>query len=93
MSLFYNLGLASDAMLKMTGIKLELLSDVDMYQFVEKGMRGGISYIANRYGGANNKYMKSCYDSNKSDKYIMYLDANYLYGWPMSQSHPTDGFK
>ena len=33
-------------LLKMTGIKLELMLDVDQYQFIEKGMRGGISYIA-----------------------------------------------
>ena len=47
---FTSPGLAWDAMLKMTGIKLELMSDVDMFQFIEKGMREGISYIANRYG-------------------------------------------
>ena len=77
----------------MTGIKLELMDDVDMYQFVEKGMRGGFSYIANRYGSTSNKYMKSQYDRNKVDKYIVYVDANNLYGWAMSQSLPTDGFK
>ena len=85
-------GLSWDAMLKMTGTKLELMSDVDMFQFIEKGMRGGISYIANRYGKANNKYMKE-YDEKESSKYIMYLDANNLYGWAMSQYLPTGGFK
>ena len=53
----------------MTGIKLELMTDVDMFQFIEKGLRGGISYIANRHGEANNKYI-SGYDSSKSSKYI-----------------------
>ena len=79
-------------MLKMTGIKLELMTDVDMFQFIQKGLRGGISYIANRHGEANNKYM-SGYDSSKPSKYIMYLDANNLYGWAMSQCLPTGGFR
>ena len=89
---FTSPGLSWDAMLKMTNIKLELMTDIDMFQFIEKGMRGGISYIANRYGKANNKYMKE-YDEKAHSKYIMYLDANNLYGWAMSQYLPTGGFK
>ena len=73
----------------MTGIELELISDIDMHLFIEKGMRGGISYIAERHSKANNKYMK-CYDSSKESKYITYLDANDLYGWAMSQYLPYD---
>ena len=87
---FTSPGLSWDAMLKMTNIKLELMTDIDMT--MEKGMRGGISYIANRYGTANNKYMKE-YDEKAPSKYIMYLDANNLYGWAMSQYLPTGGFK
>ena len=71
-------------MLKMTKIELKLISNIGMYVFVEKGMRGGISYIAKRFSKTNNKYMKS-YDDSKSSKYIMYLGANNLYGWSMSQ--------
>ena len=48
-----------DAMLKMTGMRLENIADIDVYLFIEKGLRGGISYIAKRYAKANNKYMKS----------------------------------
>ena len=80
-------------MLKMTNIQLELMTDIDMFQFIEKGMRGGISYIANRYGKANNKYMRE-YDEKAPSKYIMYLDANNLIrlGYE-SQYLPTGGFK
>ena len=89
---FTSPGLSWDAMLKMTEVNLELITDIDMYQFVEKGLRGGISYIANRYGKANNKYMQN-YNSNETSKYLMYLDANNLYGWAMSQYLPTGNFK
>ena len=89
---FTSPGLSWDAMLKMTDIKLKLIVDIDMFQLIEKGLRGGVSYIANRYGKANNKYMKE-YDEKAPSKYIMYLDANNLYGWAMSQYLPTGGFK
>ena len=85
-------GLAWDACLKMTNIQLELLSDVNMLLMFEKGIKGGISIISNRYGEANNKYMKD-YDKNKDSKYLMYLDANNLYGCAMSEKLPTHGFK
>ena len=59
--------LSWDAMLKMTGVKLEKIFDIDMYLFIEKGLRGGISYIAKRYSKANNKYMKN-YDPKNLSK-------------------------
>ena len=54
-------------------------------------MRGGISYIANRRGTANNKYMKE-YNEKAPSKYVMYLDANNLYGLAMSHL-PTGCFR
>ena len=72
-----------DTMLNMTEIKLERISDTDMHLFIEKRIRGGISYIAERFSKANNKYLQS-YDDSKPSKYVMYLDANHLYGWAMS---------
>ena len=82
-------GFAWDAMLKMTGINLELITDIDMYQMVEIGLRGGVSYIANRYSEPNNKYL-SDYDKNKDSSYLMYLDANNLSGWAMSQPYQQE---
>ena len=85
-------GLAWDAMLKITKVNLELLSDYDMLLMIEKGIRGGISIISNRYGKANNKYMKD-YNKKEPSKYLTYLDANNLYGWAMSLKLPIHSFK
>ena len=79
-------------MLKMTGVKLEKISDIDQYLFIEKGTRGGISYMAKRYTKANNKYMCD-YDSNKPSKFITYLDKNNLYGSSMSKYLPYGEFE
>ena len=58
-------------MLKMTGVKLQTISDINVHLFIEKGMRGGISNICKRYVLANNKHLKN-YDSNKESMFIMY---------------------
>ena len=76
----------------MTGVKLEKIIDIDMYLFTEKGLRGGISYIAKRYSKANNKYIKD-YDPTKPSICIKYLDMNNLHGWAMSSYLPYGGFK
>ena len=86
-------GLAWDACLKTTGVKLELLSDIDMLLMVEKGIRGGVSMISNRYGKANKKYMGDKFNPSEPSKYLTYLDANNLYGAAMSKKLPTHGFK
>ena len=84
--------LSMDAMLKMTEIELELLTDVDMHLFFEKEIRGGISTVTGRYSKANNPYMED-YDPEKETAYIQYLDANNLYGWAMSRYLPVGNFK
>ena len=76
----------------MTKIELKLVSYIDMYAFVEKGMGGSISNIAKRFSKANNKYIK-CYDNSKPNTLIMYLDANNLCGYTMSQYLPCSKFK
>ena len=86
-------GLAWDAALKVTKEELELLSDPDMLSMIEKGIRGGVSTISNRYGKSNNRYIGDRFDASKPSKYITYLDANNLYGWAMSKPLPTHGFK
>ena len=59
---------------------------------VEEGIRGGICHAIHRYAKANNKYMNN-YDKGTESSYLMYLDANNLYGWVMSQKSPVTGFK
>ena len=85
-------GLSWDALLKHSKVKLELLTDPDKLLLFEKGIRGGISMISNRYGRANNKYMEEKYDSSQPSKYLMYLDANNLYGWAMMKPLPVGDF-
>ena len=68
-------GLSCYAVLKMTKIELELIPGPGMYIFFEKGTRGGIYYISNRYSKTNNKYLKSYY-SKEELKHIIYLDPS-----------------
>ena len=91
-SYFYSApGLAWQACLKKTDIKLELLTDYDILMMVEKGIRGGMCQSMHRYAKANNKYMKN-YNENIESSYSEYLDANNLYGWAMSKKLPVNGF-
>ena len=84
--------LSWDVVLKMIEIELGKTSEIDKYLFIEKGLRGGIFYIAKRYGQANNKYVK-VYDSKEPSKFITYLDMNNFYVWRMSGYLPYGGFK
>ena len=70
-------GLAWQACLEKTGVKLELVTDYDMILMIEKGIRGRICQATHRYAKANNKYMKN-YDKNNESSYIEYSDANNL---------------
>ena len=89
---FSSPGLSWDAILKMTEIEFRKISDIDKYLLIEKGRRGGISYIAKRYAKASNKYMK-VYESKEPSKFITHLDLNNLYGQGMSGYLPYGGFK
>ena len=83
-----------DACLRYTGVSLELITDPEIHLFIENSIRGGISVISHRYAKANNPYLTpEEYDSTKPISYLIYLDANNLYGFPMSQKLPISGFK
>ena len=68
------------------------MTDVNMLLMVEKGIRAGICHAIHRYTEENNKYIKN-HNKIKDSSYLMYFDANNLYGWAMSQKLQIDTFK
>ena len=84
--------LAWDAALRMSRVDLQLITDVEMYHFVENSIPGGISMISTRHAQANSPSFPDTYDSSHPNQNLIYLDANNLYGWAMSQSLPTHEF-
>ena len=84
---------AFDAMLKLTGIEIDLVYNQEMYEMVEAGLRGGMTQTTCKKVEANNKYMGSDYDSSKESSYINYFDANNLYGLSMIQKLPYRSLK
>ena len=84
---------AFDAMLKLTGIEIDLVYNQEMYEMIEAGLRGGMTQTTCKKVEANNKYMGSDYDSSKESSYINYLDANNLYGLSMIQKLPCRNLK
>ena len=85
-------GLACQACLWKTGVKLELINDIDMLLMIEEGIRGGICHSVYRHAKANNKYMKD-FDENKESSFLIYTDYNNLYGKAKSEKLPVDGFE
>ncbi|KAL9889479.1 uncharacterized protein ACN427_008796 [Glossina fuscipes fuscipes] len=79
-------------MLKTTEIDLELLTDIEKYNFIVRDIRGGIVQCSKRYSLANNKYV-SDYDPTQESNYLIYLDVNNLYGYAMSQCLPHKNFE
>ena len=84
--------LAFEAKLKITKVKIELLTDIDMILMTEKAIRGGLTQVVKKHAIANNKYLPT-YDKTKKSVFLQYLDANNLYGYTMNQELPLDGYK
>ena len=84
--------LSFDAMLRITRVKIDLLSDLDMYLFFCKGIRGGMSGSSVRYAKANHQDM-SDFDPQTNTSHLLSFDANNLYGHSLSQFLPISDFQ
>jgi hypothetical protein len=86
-------GLSWDAMLLLTDIELDLIYDEQILNIIERQKRGGLCFVGSKRSvKANNKYVEN-FDEEKESNYLMYWDANNLYGWAMSQSLPYKNIK
>ena len=85
------LGLAWQACLKKTKIRLELLTNPDMLIMFERSIKGGITQAVHQYASANNNYMGKKFNPKKESSFLQYLDMNNQYGWAMSQLDGLSG--
>ena len=85
--------LAWNALLKYIDRPINLITDPEIYRMIQPNIRGGICHASVRYARANNKLMGSLYYPTKPTFYIMYVDANNIYGWAMSHPLPDDEYE
>ncbi|XP_052127781.1 uncharacterized protein LOC127750348 [Frankliniella occidentalis] len=86
-------GMAFSASLLFTKQRLELLDDIDIHLTFERGLRGGVASIQERYVQANNRYVPETYSESKPTSFIMYYDANALYSTALCAKLPTGSFR
>ena len=83
---------AWDCLLSYSGIKLDALTDEDMYLFFEQGIRGGYSNCHKNYLKANHKYLVN-YNPDEECVYLIYWDMNSLYPTVMVEKLPVRNFR
>lgn len=84
-------GMSWSAMMKMTGIELELIHDVDMHLMLESMIRGGISMITKRHAEVAPEQL-ALHPEERTDS-IVYWDSTNLYGNSMCQQLPYKDFE
>ena len=89
---FTSPSLSWNACLKTTKVKIDLIVDPEMSNFIDQGFLGGVSFARNPYLKANNPKCPG-FNPNLPEKWILLLDANNLYGWAMKQALPMGGFE
>ena len=82
--------LAWSALFKFIHRPINLITDPEMYRMIQPNMRGGICHVSVGYARANNTLLGSLYDPTKPTSYILYVDANNLYGWALNQPLPDN---
>lgn len=87
-------GLSWDAMLRFTGVQIELITQYEMMRMVNSGVRGGITVNNAKYLNSNNVFLgEKLYDPCKKDSFLIYLDVNNLYGLSLSSPLPLSNFE
>ncbi|XP_032308194.1 uncharacterized protein LOC116655115 [Drosophila ananassae] len=84
--------LSWDAMLKVTEVNLDLISDPNMYDFLKRGTRGPLIHSSPGIVSANNKYMRN-FSRRLPSKYLACIEAKNLTDWAMSQPLPLSNFR
>ena len=82
-----------DAFLYYLKVNLKLIHVAEIYAFLQRSIRGGLTHVFKRYHESNNKYMGEKYDPSKPESYILYLDVNNMYGGALSEALPYDEFE
>ena len=86
-------GMTWDSAFKFTEVEVDLLSTVEMYEFMEKGIRGGMTFINEHHLKANNARVPNTFNPTKQSCDLLYVDANNLYGHALSQRLPRSNFR
>lgn len=86
-------GYAFDSMLLLTGVQLELLTEVEQYDFIQSSIKGGICSQYKKYAKANDPDLMEDFDPEKPVSFLAFLDCNSLYAYSLKKRLPVKGFR
>ena len=91
--------MALDMMLKTTGVEIELPTDINIINLFEAGIRGGVSFVAQRYAKEEDVVVPMMDESTGEEVMcrkrvqLALWDANNLYGLAQIEPQPLSGFR